>query len=46
MYIIGHILFNFTVFFFRNGQISMDMTLKNKAMQPMSGFAIQLNKNS
>lgn len=22
------------------------MTLKNKAMQPMTGFAIQLNKNS
>lgn len=31
---------------FRNGQINMDMTLKNKAMQPMTGFAIQLNKNS
>ncbi|XP_014283515.1 AP-1 complex subunit beta-1 [Halyomorpha halys] len=30
----------------RNGQIQMDMTLVNKAMQPMTGFAIQLNKNS
>ncbi|KAK0070952.1 hypothetical protein PV325_013805, partial [Microctonus aethiopoides] len=30
----------------RNGQISMDMTFTNKLMQPMSGFAIQLNKNS
>ncbi|VVC32529.1 Armadillo-type fold,Beta-adaptin appendage, C-terminal subdomain,Clathrin/coatomer adaptor, adaptin- [Cinara cedri] len=30
----------------KNGQINMDMTLKNKAMQPMTGFAIQLNKNS
>lgn len=24
----------------------MDLTLSNKAMQPISGFAIQLNKNS
>ncbi|XP_024084652.1 AP-1 complex subunit beta-1 isoform X3 [Cimex lectularius] len=30
----------------KNGQISMDMTFTNKAMQPMTGFAIQLNKNS
>ncbi|XP_017471403.1 PREDICTED: AP-1 complex subunit beta-1 [Rhagoletis zephyria] len=30
----------------RNGEIFMDMTLTNKAMQPMSGFAVQLNKNS
>ncbi|XP_046474029.1 AP-1 complex subunit beta-1 isoform X1 [Neodiprion pinetum] len=30
----------------KNGQISMDMTFSNKAMQPMGGFAIQLNKNS
>lgn len=30
----------------QNGEISMDMTFTNKAMQPMSGFAIQLNKNS
>ncbi|XP_037933057.1 AP-1 complex subunit beta-1 [Teleopsis dalmanni] len=30
----------------RNGEISMDMTLTNKAMQSMTGFAIQLNKNS
>ncbi|XP_058788966.1 AP-1 complex subunit beta-1 isoform X2 [Phymastichus coffea] len=28
------------------GQIYMDMTFTNKAMQPMGGFAIQLNKNS
>ena len=30
----------------RNGQVFMDMTFTNKAMQPMSGFAIQFNKNS
>ncbi|KAF7987655.1 hypothetical protein HCN44_003518 [Aphidius gifuensis] len=30
----------------KNGQISMDMTFTNKAMQPMGQFAIQLNKNS
>ncbi|CAL4113881.1 unnamed protein product, partial [Meganyctiphanes norvegica] len=30
----------------RNGQISMDLTLTNKAMQPLTGFAVQLNKNS
>ncbi|XP_075154491.1 adaptor protein complex 1/2, beta subunit [Haematobia irritans] len=30
----------------RNGEIFMDMKFTNKAMQPMSGFAIQLNKNS
>ncbi|KAI4503220.1 hypothetical protein M0802_001442 [Mischocyttarus mexicanus] len=30
----------------KNGQVSMDMTFTNKAMQPMGGFAIQLNKNS
>lgn len=30
----------------RNGQVSMDMLFTNKAMQAMSGFAIQLNKNS
>ena len=24
----------------------MEMTLSNKAMQPMSGFGLQLNKNS
>lgn len=30
----------------RNGQISMDMLFTNKAMQAMTGFAIQLNKNS
>lgn len=30
----------------RNAQVSMDMTFTNKAMQAMSGFAVQLNKNS
>lgn len=30
----------------RNGQIYMDMTFSNKAMQAMGGFAIQFNKNS
>ncbi|XP_045127546.1 AP-1 complex subunit beta-1-like isoform X2 [Portunus trituberculatus] len=30
----------------RNGIISMDLTIHNKAMQPISNFAIQLNKNS
>lgn len=30
----------------RNGQVSMDMLFTNKAMQAMTGFAIQLNKNS
>ncbi|CAH0713663.1 unnamed protein product, partial [Brenthis ino] len=30
----------------QNGQIRMEMTFTNKAMQAMSGFAIQLNKNS
>jgi len=30
----------------RNGAINMDMDFTNKALQPMSGFAIQLNKNS
>lgn len=30
----------------KNNQISMDFTFTNKAMQPMTGFAIQLNKNS
>ncbi|XP_044740623.1 AP-2 complex subunit beta [Chrysoperla carnea] len=30
----------------RSGISSMDMTFTNKAMQAMSGFAIQLNKNS
>ncbi|XP_018566076.1 AP-1 complex subunit beta-1 [Anoplophora glabripennis] len=30
----------------RAGQMSMDMTLTNKAMQAMTGFAIQFNKNS
>ncbi|KAJ9600559.1 hypothetical protein L9F63_026301 [Diploptera punctata] len=32
--------------FCRNGQIQMDFTFTNKAMQAMAGFAIQLNKNS
>ncbi|XP_057664433.1 AP-2 complex subunit beta isoform X1 [Diorhabda carinulata] len=30
----------------RAGQMSMDMTFTNKAMQAMSSFAIQFNKNS
>ena len=30
----------------KNGSIFMDMTLANKAMQPMNGFGIQFNKNS
>ncbi|XP_054168452.1 AP-1 complex subunit beta-1-like [Oppia nitens] len=30
----------------RNGQIYMEMTFTNKAMQAMGGFAIQFNKNS
>ncbi|KAG8179105.1 hypothetical protein JTE90_005461 [Oedothorax gibbosus] len=30
----------------RNSQIFMEMTFYNKAMQAMSGFAIQFNKNS
>jgi vesicle coat complex subunit len=30
----------------QNGMINMDMDFSNKAMQAMSGFAIQLNKNS
>lgn len=30
----------------RAGTVTMEMTFTNKAMQAMSGFAIQLNKNS
>ena len=30
----------------KNGTIFMDMTFSNKAMQPLSGFGIQFNKNS
>lgn len=30
----------------KNGQITMDLTVTNKAMQAMNGFAIQFNKNS
>jgi len=30
----------------RNGVIYMELRLQNKALQPMSGFAVQLNKNS
>ena len=30
----------------RQGQLYMDMTLTNMAMQPMAGFAVQFNKNS
>jgi AP-1 complex subunit beta-1 len=29
----------------KNNQVIMELTLNNKAMQAMSGFAIQLNKN-
>ena len=29
----------------KGGQIFMELTLSNKALQPMVGFAIQLNKN-
>jgi AP-1 complex subunit beta-1 len=32
--------------FYRDGQINMEMRFTNKTMQPMGGFAIQLNKNS
>lgn len=34
------------IFSARNGQIYMEMTFTNRAMQPMSDFAIQFNKNS
>ena len=30
----------------RSGNIYMEMMFRNQALQPMSGFAIQLNKNS
>ncbi len=30
----------------RQGQIFMDLSIANRAMQPMAGFAIQFNKNS
>ncbi|CAG0916030.1 unnamed protein product [Notodromas monacha] len=30
----------------RRGEVVMELTLTNRAMQPMSGFAIQFNKNS
>jgi hypothetical protein len=30
----------------RNGVMNMDLEFVNRALQPMSGFAIQLNKNS
>ncbi|WAR01329.1 AP1B1-like protein [Mya arenaria] len=30
----------------KNNQINMELTFTNKAMQPMSGFAVQFNKNS
>jgi hypothetical protein len=32
-------------FALQGGQTYMDMTFTNKAMQPMSDFAIQFNKN-
>lgn len=34
------------IFSRRNGQIQMEMTMTNRAMQPMMQFAVQLNKNS
>ena len=30
----------------KNGLISMSMDFTNKALQPLSGFALQINKNS
>ena len=30
----------------RNGTINMDLEFANKALQPLTGLAIQLNKNS
>ncbi|XP_045465624.1 AP-1 complex subunit beta-1 [Harmonia axyridis] len=36
----------FGTFSRRGGQMGMDLTITNKAMQAMSGFAIQFNKNS
>ncbi|XP_013383194.1 AP-1 complex subunit beta-1 isoform X1 [Lingula anatina] len=30
----------------KNGQVFMEMTITNRAMQPMGGFAVQFNKNS
>ncbi|XP_060533986.1 AP-1 complex subunit beta-1 [Cylas formicarius] len=36
----------FGTFSRRSGQIFMELTLTNKAMQAMTGFAIQFNKNS
>lgn len=36
----------FGIGIYRGGVITMEMTLHNKAMQPISQFAIQLNKNS
>jgi len=29
----------------KNGQVLMELSLTNRALQPMSGFAIQFNKN-
>ena len=29
----------------KNNQAVMEMTVTNRAMQPMTGFAIQFNKN-
>jgi len=29
----------------KNGQLLMELTLTNRALQPMSGFAVQFNKN-
>eukprot|EP00124_Ichthyophonus_hoferi_P000836 Ihof_evm6s35 gene=Ihof_evmTU6s35 len=33
-------------FSLNQGQLQMNLTLTNKAMQPLTGFALQLNKNS
>ena len=41
-----HVLFILGTFSRRQGQIFMDLTFFNRAMQPMGGFAIQFNKNS
>ncbi len=39
-------LTNSTIVLISYVQIAMEMSFSNKAMQPMSGFGIQLNKNS
>ena len=44
--IIRYRIFNIGTFSRRQGNIYMDLTFANRAMQPMAGFAIQFNKNS